>query len=346
MPSIVTLATAFSGILATVATVRVQAASGSILGDAEAPHSLEKRGYRLSSKWESPSSILANFVFSTMDDPSGGYVQYVNKSVALANNMFGTGTNGGLKFGADMKQVGGARRSIRLESVARYGQGLYIFDISHMPTGCGTWPAVWTYTGSDDWPYGGEVDILEGVNGVTSAPNAPSMHTGPNCTMPNSNSGMTGSRVHYDCNSANGANDNNGCTAKMTDQTISYGYRFNQNQGGVYAYQRDSSDLKIWFWSSQDAPAGTKRDDARSVDVTTWGNPSVSFPFTSTCSASHLNDNQIITMNLDFCGGYVAGRWATDGCSAVASDCNTYVSNTPNPEAYFDINAIKIYMPY
>ena len=34
-----------------------------------------------------------------------------------------------------------------------------------MPTGCGTWPAFWA--NGPNWPAGGEIDILEGVNGFT-----------------------------------------------------------------------------------------------------------------------------------------------------------------------------------
>ena len=31
-----------------------------------------------------------------------------------------------------------------------------------MPTGCGTWPAYWLC--GENWPYKGEIDIIEGVN--------------------------------------------------------------------------------------------------------------------------------------------------------------------------------------
>lgn len=50
-----------------------------------------------------------------------------------------------------------------------------------MPQGCATWPALWE---SDDTVgiYGGEVDIVEGVNDVE--PNSCTLHTAGNCTMP------------------------------------------------------------------------------------------------------------------------------------------------------------------
>jgi hypothetical protein len=35
------------------------------------------------------------------------------------------------------------RFSVRLESKAQYGPGLFLFDVKHTPYGCGTWPALW-----------------------------------------------------------------------------------------------------------------------------------------------------------------------------------------------------------
>lgn len=35
-----------------------------------------------------------------------------------------------------------------------------ILDVRHMPQGCGTWPAFWEV--GANWPFGGELDIIEG----------------------------------------------------------------------------------------------------------------------------------------------------------------------------------------
>jgi beta-glucanase (GH16 family) len=37
----------------------------------------------------------------------------------------------------------GPRKSIRLEGNRRFNRGLFIVDVRHMPTGCGSWPAFW-----------------------------------------------------------------------------------------------------------------------------------------------------------------------------------------------------------
>jgi hypothetical protein len=112
---------------------------------------------------------------------------------------------------------------------------MVLMDAYHMPTGCGTWPAWWQ--NGPNWPYGGEIDILEGVNAFEQ--NQVSLHTGPGCTMPtNLNSNQlatmtTGNYNSYDCSSANTANQ--GCGARDEVDTTSYGTGFNNNKGGVYA---------------------------------------------------------------------------------------------------------------
>lgn len=62
----------------------------------------------------------------------------------------------------------------------RFTGGLVLMDAWHMPTGCGTWPAWWM--NGPNWPYGGEIDILEGVNEFSQ--NQVSVHTGSGCRIP------------------------------------------------------------------------------------------------------------------------------------------------------------------
>ena len=55
------------------------------------------------------------------------------------------------------------RDSIRIASNAAYDAALMVLDLSHMPEGCGTWPAWWTLSAKGPWPIGGEIDIIEGL---------------------------------------------------------------------------------------------------------------------------------------------------------------------------------------
>jgi hypothetical protein len=56
-----------------------------------------------------------------------------------------------------------------------------VFDIRHMPQGCGTWPAAWEVD-ENVWPAHGEVDVVEGANDIS--PNQVTLHMSPGCTQP------------------------------------------------------------------------------------------------------------------------------------------------------------------
>ncbi len=106
--------------------------------------------------------------------------------------------------------------------------------------------------------------------------------------------------------------------------------------------QHEYSGVYVWHWTRGNAPAGTKRGDNSAINVASWGEPAAAFPFTSSCTASHINTNQQIVMNIDFCGGFVNTFAAKDGCP---TDCVSYVANNPSAfrNAYFDINSFKIF---
>ena len=91
-------------------------------------------------------------------DPTNGHVQYVNRSLAVQNGYAVTNPSN-VYIGADHSgfypKGGPGRPSVRLLSNNVYTHGLFILDLTHMPTGCGTWPAFWTL--GPNWPYNGEI---------------------------------------------------------------------------------------------------------------------------------------------------------------------------------------------
>ncbi len=111
------------------------------------------------------TSFLDNFNFYTDSDPTHGYVNYIDQKTAITNNYTSILSNGNVYLGVDHSNVVPSgirgRDSIRLESKTLYTTGLFLFDLDHMPTGCGTWPAFWTCGG--DWPSNGEIDVIEQV---------------------------------------------------------------------------------------------------------------------------------------------------------------------------------------
>lgn len=120
--------------------------------------------YRSVSMWRTPSEFLSGWYADPSYDKSGGFIEYVDTPTARANGMLKAGRNGGLWFGVETKAVSDApRKSLRFRTKAFYGDGLMVVDVAHAPSGCGTWPAIWSVQ-EENWPFGGEIDIMEQVS--------------------------------------------------------------------------------------------------------------------------------------------------------------------------------------
>lgn len=144
----------------------------------------------LSMNAETPQDFYNWFNFDTSPDTSGGTVQYVTRQAGNDAAMLWTGQNGGLAFGPNTRAYGqNPRHSLRLTSNQTWGYGVYIWDVSHAPSDCGTWPALWTTTGGKSWPTGGELDVYEGVNGQGN--NQGTLHTGVSCNQAGWQTGKT-----------------------------------------------------------------------------------------------------------------------------------------------------------
>ncbi|KAF5348729.1 hypothetical protein D9758_006817 [Tetrapyrgos nigripes] len=238
--------------------------------------------------------FLNKFTLQAIPDPTVGRVNYVDGATASSLGLLQVN---GDRFvaRADSTTVlnpgGPGRNSFRMQSNSLYGPGVQIYNINHMPEGCGTWPAVWSY--AEPWPGPGEVDIVEGVN--NQAVNQVALHTTPGCTMPASRD-MAGTAMANDCNTA--VNGNTGCTVSFTNALRSFGPAFNANGGGWFAVERTNTFIKIWFWERTDpnVPAG--------------GRPTALFPNTSCDIASKFTQHHII-INLTFCGQWAGSFLAT-----------------------------------
>jgi len=285
------------------------------------------------------SDFLNSFTIEAIADPTNGRVNYVNAATAAAQNLTFTSSNTFI-MRADHTTVlsasGPGRNSVRMQSNKQYTTSVMVFNIEHMPQGCGTWPAVWTV--GADWPNEGEIDILEGVN--DQGPDQITLHTGSGCTMPSSRS-QTGTTLTTNCNA--NVNSNSGCGVQDPDSR-SYGPTFNANGGGWYAVERTNSFIQLWFWSR--AQSGIPSDvtsGASSVNTGNWGTPVAYFPSTS-CPISSMFGPHNIVFDLTFCGDWAGASnvYAASGCP---STCVDYVNNNPSAfvNAYFQFNWVKVY---
>jgi len=282
------------------------------------------------------SNFFNDFDFFTGGDPTHGYVYYASKDQANAWGYTSV-SNNVVYIRSDHTSVasGSGRGSVRLTSGAQYSHGLFIFDVVHMPYGCGTWPAIWTV--GANWPYNGEIDVIEGVN--QNNRNQMTLHSGPGCTMP-TNWDQTGKTTFADCNCAGGANGNSGCGVQAP--TNSYGVDFNNNGGGVYAMQYEDSGVFIWFFPRNAIPSDIR---GHNPNPASWGTPTAAFPFAGTgpgtCPRNSFSNHQIVIDNT-FCGDWAGSVFNQDGCSG---SCQSFVQNNPSAfnEAYWAINSIAVY---
>lgn len=91
------------------------------------------------------NGFFGNWDFFTGDDPTGGYVNFVDQGTAQSNGYVSTNDDGSIYLGVDYANVasGRGRNSVRLTSQKTYTHYLTVIDLGHMPGGiCGTWPAL------------------------------------------------------------------------------------------------------------------------------------------------------------------------------------------------------------
>ena len=123
-------------------------------------------GYKLDTQYQG-SSFFDGWDFFTGDDPTHGFVNYVDKSTAQSKGYISSSQNAtNVYIGCDHSETvstsSRGRNSVRISSQKRWNTGLFIIELTHMPTGCGTWPAFWLL-GDCSWPQCGEIDIIEGI---------------------------------------------------------------------------------------------------------------------------------------------------------------------------------------
>ncbi|KAI0013493.1 glycoside hydrolase family 16 protein [Xylariaceae sp. FL0662B] len=273
------------------------------------------------------TNFFNGFEFFNSPDPTNGFVKYHSAIEADTSSLAGFANNGVyLAVDSTTMNPTGGRGSVRVNSKKTYTRGLIVADIAHQPAAqCGSWPAFWTV--GQNWPYNGEIDIIEGVNLATNT--SYTLHTGPGCSF-----------SQGDCNSP--GTGTQGCGMPSGDtKTLADG--FNEIGGGVYAVEWTSQAINIFFF-----PRTTKvPDDIASgqPDPSTWGSPAATFSGPDCNIDDHFKEHQIV-FDTTLCGDWAGKVFESDStCAAKASTCQEYVAN--NPEAfvnsYWLINFVKVF---
>ncbi|KAJ5924141.1 hypothetical protein N7466_008328 [Penicillium verhagenii] len=291
--------------------------------------------YRLVDKYEG-ESFFDNFRYFTDEDPTHGFVVYVNQQTAQDLNLtYATETSAVLRVDSLTPNALAGRNSVRVESTSTYDNGLFIFDIIHTPYGCGTWPALWLTDGYN-WPNNGEIDILETTN-EGSHGNDITLHTTGGCSMDVKRK-HTGYSVFSNCDTSNG---NAGCG--VVGDPITYGEAFNAIGGGVYALELRDDGVRAWFFPRNSIP-GDIADPLQMPDPSTWGTALADFPGTECNIASHFR-NQSIIANIDLCGELGAQPQFYEKMYKCPGTCPDFVANNPSSfeEAYWEFASFSVY---
>lgn len=282
------------------------------------------------------TNFFSNFDFYDSADPTNGFVEYVSASEASGSGLAGY-VNDMVYLGSDhtTDNPTSGRSSTRLTSQLSWTKGLFLADIVHMPVGCGVWPALWTL--GPNWPAGGEIDIIEGVN--SDQTDTITLHTSSGCSVSDTGS-LSSSALSSDTTTAD-CSGSSGCGITTTS-TTAYGSGFNEQGGGIYAMEWTSEYIAVWFFTHS-SEQGLALAAGETPDVSTFGTPTARF--TGCDIDSYFNSHQIV-INTDFCGDWAGSVWSTDTtCSALASTCDAYVQDNASAftEAYWLINSIQIF---
>lgn len=134
--------------------------------------------------WEG-SNFLDGFEFFTADDPTHGQVDYVDGNQARNEGLAYTDDRGNTILRVDNTSWldnGASRKSVRITSLQPMMFGsVLVLDADKMPFGDSVWPAFWTVGTGIAWPWGGEIDIVEGVHNQQQ--NMMALHTGNGCRL-------------------------------------------------------------------------------------------------------------------------------------------------------------------
>lgn len=303
--------------------------------------------------WNQTSSIAGSDFFSTFDwftktDPTNGLVTYQSQSAAQSQNLSYVNDDDHFVMGVSTVSTAlSGRNSVRIQSKDSYSDGVYVLNVTHVPTGCATWPAFWTVTEDlDNWPDGGEIDIMENANDQYAS-NLVSVHTNTSCTIPTSISDQTGTVAYSNCSAY--AESNPGCRVEMNGtSTPTWGASLNSAGGGIIAMERSfgttGQGVRVWYFanSARSSLPSDLKAGSSSLNPDNWGTPNVHLPISS--CYNDFSAHKII-FDITLCGDWAANTYAESGCAAKYSACSAQVAYNGSSfdSAYWEVESLRLF---
>lgn len=282
--------------------------------------------------------FLKFFVFDNLTDQSGGIVTYTTREEATQLNLYGPGSQGGIKIRADLTERNKTkgRKSVRLRGSTNFTDGVFVWNTISAPSSCGSWPSLWLVN-EEKWPTGGEIDMFEYGNGRGRRPWVDqSLHLNGTCVMPPEHQRETTGRStgYDDCDSFEARNGNHGCGI-TTYNDLAVGPGFNANGGAWYVVEKFKGDIKQWIFPQCRVPEDLK-SLSKTIDTSKWGKPSGHWPTTPDCDLDKKFRDIHPIANINFCGTSQL-YWREDGCLAVAPDCYVWQATDEATDYYLRI---------
>lgn len=254
----------------------------------------------------------------------GSYEEGKAYNVTLANKNYAI-LSAGPRSDIRMK-----RRTVKVATKKSWKHFLAVMRFSHVPHGCGVWPAIFTLGANTRWPVGGEMDILEYVNDGGSVS---SFHTSKDCKLDPAKINKFGPM--QDMNLASNGGDLYDCKTRYCENCTSLGCAPNKlpllsapqmaNTPGFIAMERTASFAKIFFIPENEFPSDLA-DDKPTPDH--WDKWVISYyPFgdsEETCAQpDEIMAPQMFIIQIAFCGDWASKVWGSSpSCSNVGPRFN------------------------
>ncbi|PWN38464.1 uncharacterized protein FA14DRAFT_153783 [Meira miltonrushii] len=299
---------------------------------------------------------------------------------ALATEIAGLGQEApfALQIGVDNSTSNPPfRNSVKLQSNYLYGDGLYVLDLNHYPSGCGVWPAFWTMTANASSSQ--EIDIIQSVNDLREGPII-ALHTDQQCQagwIPGSMTGTFGEQMncrqqnvnvsgcvgYYESLIHEPANIHGGTSEISARRSLSkkaqQGSTFGQTGRTVIVMQRDiqnSNGISAWAFNETGVPvnlnytlslAGNgngQTNKSLAISTDNWPSPNVLFSLPQS-SCKEQWERHFLVINIGLCGGWANTTYTSSGCAAQFDTCADQVASqvASFDNAFFSINSITVF---
>ncbi|TIC65241.1 hypothetical protein E3Q01_02280 [Wallemia mellicola] len=318
----------------------------------EAPDSPNGEGYELVKDMQG-EEFFDYFYFYADEDPTHGYVDYVDSKYAFKEGLAGMTDSGRPFFRVESTpKITGPRKSIRLESNFNYTGGVVLLDVWRVPGSvCGLWPAFWSNGETYDWPEWGEIDIIEGVNAFTE--NQSSFHTASGCYISEGSSNKFTGKLTHDGELARTCSafesNNEGCGIK-DNHNNTYGTPLNKRDGGVFAMQwLPEYGISTWFFPRGHIPEDIEKGKP---SPSQWGKPYAHLSNDGCEISEYFKHHQLIfdtTLAGDWSGRVWAEEeiWQEETCANMTgyATAEEYIREEGEAfeDAVWEIGYVKLY---